>query len=411
MVFDPGPHGSVARARRRPRRPRPRAAVRRAALPPAPLGAGHGRPDLAGVGGGPGLRHRRARPPGRAAGSRRRGGAHGLGVRLLVAPARPRPPAVGDGPAGGPAGRSLGSRERRPTTAMVDGVGSVDVGHVLLDAERAPRKRPTSARPATGSDAAPRTGHGPRLWALPGAVAHTAWAGLQAVLDPASLREALRRSHALADLSPATSSSPRPRASLNRPIGKARRFAVVRAPLEGPEARQARARGHHQRRRARGRHRWPARAPAAPRRGAAGGRRARDGAREHPGRGRAARAGRPDHVALRAPPGRRGDAAGALRQDARGGPPRSSAATRPSGARRLLQLDDRRAARVARDARAVAVRHPAVQRDRDERPRPAGDALRLRRPDARGLRAGPAGRRPRRRHRHPQLRRGRRPSA
>ena len=112
--------------------------------------------------------------------------------------------------------------------AMVDGVGSVDVGHVLLDAEPGPAPRPAQDGPAP----APATGHGPRLWGLPGAVARTTWAGLQAVLDPAALRDALHRSRALAELLARDELVAAPATSLNRPIGKARRFGVVRAPLE-----------------------------------------------------------------------------------------------------------------------------------------------------------------------------------
>ncbi|HSD80729.1 MAG TPA: wax ester/triacylglycerol synthase domain-containing protein, partial [Solirubrobacteraceae bacterium] len=61
--------------------------------------------------------------------------------------------------------------------AMVDGVGSVDVGHVLLDAEPAPRRRrrrEAAARPGAAPDAAESDGHGPGWLAAPAVAARVA---------------------------------------------------------------------------------------------------------------------------------------------------------------------------------------------------------------------------------------------
>ena len=71
-------------------------------------------------------------------------------------------------------------------------------------------------------------------------------------------------------------------------------------------------------------------------------------------------------------------------------------AHRPAGAR---------AAGPAQLPRPLAVRDPSVQRHDHQRPRAAGDAVRARRADARGLAAGPDRRRARARDRDLQLRR------
>ena len=125
---------------------------------------------------------------------------------------------------------------------MVDGVGSVDVGHLLLDTSP---EQPTDPPPAStvtrrGKDRAARE-DGPgardplarlaRAWAglLPGdTVMHAAHAGAHGVRHP---REALRTARQALGMVVQEELHPAPRTSLNEPIGTLRRFAVVRVPL------------------------------------------------------------------------------------------------------------------------------------------------------------------------------------
>jgi len=114
--------------------------------------------------------------------------------------------------------------------AMVDGVGSVDVAHLLLDAapDAAVEGAPAPAPEPAGAEA----GSGTVLLRLPGAVVRGARAGLGAVLHPSALREALARSRALAELIVRDELVPARPSSLNRPIGARRRFDVVHARLD-----------------------------------------------------------------------------------------------------------------------------------------------------------------------------------
>ena len=91
-------------------------------------------------------------------------GAGRVGLAVLLPAPRPPPAAVGDGPARGPRRRALGARTKTHH-CMVDGVGSVDVGQLLLDA-RSGRRR--GARPATAGDADADAAAEPRV-APPGA--------------------------------------------------------------------------------------------------------------------------------------------------------------------------------------------------------------------------------------------------
>ena len=130
--------------------------------------------------------------------------------------------------------------------SMVDGVGSVDVGHLMLDATadatptaplspsggHAPRPR--------GADHQPSRGHPPAPSPL-ASLAH-AWAGLLPVetmvhamqmgahgaLHP---RDALRNARSAVDLIVHQELHAAPHTSLNVPIGTRRRFEVVRVPL------------------------------------------------------------------------------------------------------------------------------------------------------------------------------------
>jgi|CZKG01.1.fsa_nt_gi WS/DGAT/MGAT family acyltransferase len=116
---------------------------------------------------------------------------------------------------------------------MVDGVGSADVGHLLLDTtpDAAP-VAPSSPSFASGGPAAPgslaRLAH---AWAglLPvDTMLHAAEMGAHGVLHP---RDALRSAKAAVAVIVREELRAAPRTSLNRPIGTLRRFEVVRVPL------------------------------------------------------------------------------------------------------------------------------------------------------------------------------------
>lgn len=123
---------------------------------------------------------------------------------------------------------------------MVDGVGAVDVSHVLLDPEPAPGPEPEQPSAEATSrrlspawlPRAPQT-----LWQAAGAGLGAARMGVQAALHP---REALKRSEALAEVVVLEELMAAPRCSLNVPIGGRRRIAVVRASVE--ELRKIRSR-------------------------------------------------------------------------------------------------------------------------------------------------------------------------
>jgi WS/DGAT/MGAT family acyltransferase len=136
--------------------------------------------------------------------------------------------------------------------SMVDGIGSVDVGHLILDAtaDGAPTapSSPSSASGPSGGGAPsslganrqPSGGHptapGPlaslaHAWAglLPvDTIVHAAQMGARGALHP---REALRSARSAIDLIVHEELHAAPRTSLNRPIGTRRRFDVVRVPL------------------------------------------------------------------------------------------------------------------------------------------------------------------------------------
>jgi diacylglycerol O-acyltransferase len=136
---------------------------------------------------------------------------------------------------------------------MVDGVGSVDVGHLLLDvtpdAARHDPSQPSSASDveregAPSSSDAGRATPSPARPAVPGPLASLAhvWAGLlpldtivhaaqmgaHGVLHP---REALSSARSALNMIVHEELHAAPRTSLNEPIGTLRRFAVVRVPL------------------------------------------------------------------------------------------------------------------------------------------------------------------------------------
>ena len=128
---------------------------------------------------------------------------------------------------------------------MVDGVGSADVGHLLLDTtpDGAP-ERPPAPSTTTGANAAnaPSAPNGNAAAPGPFARLTDAWAGLLPVdsisraaqmgsygmLHP---RETLRKAQAALNVIVREEIHAAPRTSLNRPIGTLRRFEVVRVPL------------------------------------------------------------------------------------------------------------------------------------------------------------------------------------
>jgi diacylglycerol O-acyltransferase len=113
---------------------------------------------------------------------------------------------------------------------MVDGVGSVDVAHLLLDATPDPAPRPPADEIPTASD------DGAGLTHLPGALLHGIRAGVDTVLHPTELSEFPRRGRALAELLLRNEVRAAPHTSLNGPIGKQRRFAVADARLDDLKA-------------------------------------------------------------------------------------------------------------------------------------------------------------------------------
>jgi diacylglycerol O-acyltransferase / wax synthase len=109
---------------------------------------------------------------------------------------------------------------------MVDGVGSVDVAHLMLDATPDPAPR------APVTSVAEVSANGGGLAHVPGALLHGARAGLDAVLHPSVLRDATSRGRALAELLLRNEVRAAPHSSLNGPIGKRRRYAHVDVPLD-----------------------------------------------------------------------------------------------------------------------------------------------------------------------------------
>jgi diacylglycerol O-acyltransferase / wax synthase len=116
---------------------------------------------------------------------------------------------------------------------LVDGIGSVDIVDLLLDAASEPSEPPASngGRPSNSAEAA----HG-RFPHPPEPIRHTAGAGLAAARAGAHAlmhpREALDRSRAVIDLIVHNELVSAPRTSLNAPIGATRRIATVHVELQ-----------------------------------------------------------------------------------------------------------------------------------------------------------------------------------
>jgi diacylglycerol O-acyltransferase / wax synthase len=114
--------------------------------------------------------------------------------------------------------------------ALVDGVGSVDVAHLLLDTEREARSRPRAPRAAP----APEERH-----LVPGVIrdaesviAGGVRAGVSAALHPAKLREMVNASRGLVELLVRDEVVAAPQTSINVPLGRRRRFEVVTVELD-----------------------------------------------------------------------------------------------------------------------------------------------------------------------------------
>jgi WS/DGAT/MGAT family acyltransferase len=108
--------------------------------------------------------------------------------------------------------------------ALVDGVGSVEVTHLLLDTSRRPRR---SARPTELAAPAPDQGGGPL-----GRLAKGVSGGLYAARHPGRLRDALLQAKSMTDVLVHDELIAAPHSSLNVAIGAHRRFAAVQADLE-----------------------------------------------------------------------------------------------------------------------------------------------------------------------------------
>src|ERR1019366_4764225 len=116
---------------------------------------------------------------------------------------------------------------------LVDGVGSGDVVHLLLDPQPAPREPPAPPGAGGSRPAGARHGwlpHPPEpVGQAAGAGLAAARAGGHALMHP---REALERSRAVIDLLVRDELIAAPRSSLNVPIGATRRIATVHVELQ-----------------------------------------------------------------------------------------------------------------------------------------------------------------------------------
>ena len=116
---------------------------------------------------------------------------------------------------------------------LVDGVGSLDIGHLLLDASpdaapAPPQPAPTREEQEDGGE----HGHG-RFWLSPGLVLRGARAGLGAAAHP---RESFDRARAAVELVVRDEVIAAPATSLNGPMSGTRQFATVRLQLADVKA-------------------------------------------------------------------------------------------------------------------------------------------------------------------------------
>ena len=113
---------------------------------------------------------------------------------------------------------------------LVDGVGSLDIGHLLLDAS--PDASPAAQPPATHDeqDGEQANGH---FWLSPGLILRGARAGLGAATHP---RESFDRARAAVELVVRDEVIGAPQTSLNGPMSGTRQFAAVRLSLADVKA-------------------------------------------------------------------------------------------------------------------------------------------------------------------------------
>ncbi|HVP03514.1 MAG TPA: wax ester/triacylglycerol synthase family O-acyltransferase [Solirubrobacteraceae bacterium] len=107
---------------------------------------------------------------------------------------------------------------------LVDGVGSLDIGHLLLDATPDAELPPPTPLPARDSEA----GDG-RFWLSPGLVARGARAGVGAAVHP---RASLEKVRAAVELVVRQEVLAAPKSSINGPMSGTRHFAAVRFDLD-----------------------------------------------------------------------------------------------------------------------------------------------------------------------------------
>ncbi len=114
---------------------------------------------------------------------------------------------------------------------LVDGVGSVDIGHILLDASPDARS-PDRQSPSDRDEGEAEYGNG-RLWLSPALVVRGARAGVGAALHP---HESFDRVRAAVELIVREELIGAPQSSLNGPMSGTRQFATVRLDLDEVKA-------------------------------------------------------------------------------------------------------------------------------------------------------------------------------
>ena len=125
--------------------------------------------------------------------------------------------------------------------SMVDGVGSVDAGYLMLDSEAEPAGQPEIAADAPAEGPAPHWAGGQHrsrgsqlvgaLRWMPEHALRALRGGTEVALHPHKALEMLERSHAMVEVLLRDEVSAAPRSSLNCGMGATRSFAVVRVPL------------------------------------------------------------------------------------------------------------------------------------------------------------------------------------
>ena len=110
--------------------------------------------------------------------------------------------------------------------SMVDGVGSVDAAHLLLDTSRRPRRRSVEAAPV------PETPHRGLVGRAVSAVAGGVKAGADVAVHPGKLADVLRQAEGLVELIVKDEVRSAPASSINTKLGPRRRFAAVEVDLD-----------------------------------------------------------------------------------------------------------------------------------------------------------------------------------